>query len=154
METNNTKEFNAIEIRQRKEKEAVIEQLKRVPIIQVACERAGISRATFYRWREDREFQKTTREAMTEGTAFINELSESQIITLIKEKNLPAIRLWLRHHDPKYAERIEIVNRQPEEALNPEQEEIVRQALSLAFTPPAIEENEMPSKQNEQPIQQ
>ena len=28
METNNTKEFNAIEIRQRKEKEAVIEQLK------------------------------------------------------------------------------------------------------------------------------
>ncbi len=139
----------ANEIRQTAEKKSIIDQLKRVPIIQVACERAKVSRATFYRWRtEDKEFRKEVEGALVEGTVFINELSESQIITLIKEKNLPAIRLWLRHNDPKYAERIEIMNRPPEEALNPEQEEAVRRALELAALATEDQSGKEESKEN------
>jgi hypothetical protein len=130
---NNKEQPNTIELRQSKEKKAMIEQLKKVPIIQIACERANLSRPTFYRWRsEDNQFAKEVKEALSEGITFINELSESQVISLIKEKNLPAIRLWLTNNHPKYAQRIEISTVQPQDKLDPEQEEVVRQALELA----------------------
>jgi len=142
METINAEQPNAVDLRQPKIKEAVIEQLKRTPIIQIACERTGISRATFYRWRgEDEDFRKKINEALTEGEAFINDMSESQLISLIKDKNWPAISFWLRHHHPKYAHWIEIsanIN-QPKEELDPEQEEWVRKAFLLA-SPPIPEE--------------
>jgi ACT domain-containing protein len=33
-----------------KEKDALLEQLKKTPIIQIACEKIGLSRTTYYRW--------------------------------------------------------------------------------------------------------
>jgi len=130
---NNEEQPNTIELRQFKEKKVIIEQLKKVPIIQIACERANLSRPTFYRWRsEDENFAKEVKEALSEGITFINELSESQVISLIKEKNLSAIRLWLTNNHPKYAQRIEISTVQPKDKLDPEQEAVVRQALELA----------------------
>ena len=133
METDNVQELNTIQLRQVKEKKTIIEQLRKTPIIQIACERASVSRATFYRWREqDKEFEKAVKEALTEGEIFINELSESQLISLIKEKNWSAISFWLRNHDPKYTQRIEISTIQPQEKLNPEQEAVVKEALRLA----------------------
>jgi hypothetical protein len=133
METDNVQELNVIQLRQEKEKKTIIEQLRKTPIIQIACERASVSRATFYRWRDqDKEFEKAVKEALVEGEVFINELSESQLISLIKEKNWPAISFWLRNHDPKYTQRIEISTTQPQEKLNPEQEAVVKEALRLA----------------------
>ena len=35
-------------------------------------------------------------EALPEGEAVINDISETQLLTLIKEKNWPAIAFWLR----------------------------------------------------------
>ena len=135
MEQNNKRELNATQLRQKGEKRAVVEQLKKTPIIQLACERAGISRATFYRWQEkDKKFNKEVRDAMTEGEMFINELSESQIIALIKDKNFQAIQLWLKNHHPKYTDKIEISGNinNIEEKLAPEQAAVVRAALKLA----------------------
>ncbi len=140
METNNEQELNTIQLRQIKEKKTIIEQLRKTPIIQIACERASVSRATFYRWRDqDKEFEKSVKEALAEGEIFINELSESQLISLIKEKNWPAISFWLRNHDPKYTQRIEITAKTPQEELNPEQEAIVREALRLSGIAPSEE---------------
>ena len=165
METNKNQQLNSVRLRQPKIKDAVIKQLARTPIVQVACERASISRATFYRWRtEDEKFRKATDEAIAEGETFINDMSESQLISLIKEKNWAAISFWLRHHHPKYAQRIEIsanIN-QPQEELNPEQEAVVREALRLALpTAPEekiVEDNKIINNQNtqnyEQPKQQ
>lgn len=133
METNNEQELNSVQLRQAKEKKTIIEQLRKTPIIQIACERASVSRATFYRWRDqDKEFEKAIKEALTEGEIFINELSESQLISLIKEKNWSAISFWLRNHDPRYTQRIEISTTQPQEKLNPEQEALVKEALRLS----------------------
>lgn len=133
MEQDNKNQLNPAKLKLPKEKKALIEQLKKVPIIQIACERVGISRPTFYRWKKDDiEFAKTIKEALSEGVVFINELSESQIITLIKEKNLAAVRFWLRHNHPKYAQRIEITTKEPQEGLNPEQAAVVKEALRLA----------------------
>lgn len=122
-----------------KNKQVLLECLKKTPIIQIACEKAGISRATYYRWRKESNiFAKTTDEAINEGELFINDMSESQVISLIKDKNWPAISFWLRHHHPKYADKIQVEAniKNANEQLTPEQEAVVREALRLASLVP------------------
>jgi len=116
-------------------KNLLIEQLKKTPIIQIACEKTGVARASFYRWKnEDKEFAKTSDEAITEGEALITDMSESQLISLIRDRNFQALQLWLRHHHPKYSNKVEITAtfQSPQDELTPEQETIVREALRLA----------------------
>jgi len=131
-----------------KTKELLIEQLKKTPIAQIACEKIGISRATFYRWKkENKEFAETADEAITEGEMLITDMSESQLISLIRDKNFAAIQLWLRHHHPKYNQKVEITAtfQSPQEELTPEQDAVVREALCLASLLP-----EERSKENNQ----
>lgn len=114
-------------------KAIVIEQLNKTPIIQVACEKLNLSRATFYLWKKnDKEFAKMVDEAILTGRSLVNDLAESQLIGAIKDKNLPAITYWLRHHHGDYAEKLQIKHSIEDENLTPEQEAIVRQALHLA----------------------
>ena len=45
--------------RMKKEKELIIKQLKKTPIVQLACEKTGVGRATYYRWRKvDKRFKR------------------------------------------------------------------------------------------------
>ncbi len=115
-------------------KKLFLENLKKIPIIQVACEKAGVSRATVYRWRDkDKKFRKILDMALSEGEALVNDMSESQLISLIKEKNFSAIRFWLNHRHEKFKERVEVTAKiEKQEELTQEQEAIVREALRLA----------------------
>ena len=119
--------------RQTVEQKVLLEQLRKVPIVQIACERANIGRTTYYRWcREDSKFKKESEEAMNEGEEMINDLSESQLITLIKEKNFSAVQLWLRQHHPKYGNKLEVRTKiEAEDPMTPEQEALVREALGI-----------------------
>ncbi len=119
--------------RNKTEQKVVLEQLRKIPIVQIACERSNIGRSTYYRWRrEDAKFKKATDEAMQDGEEMINDLFESQLITLIKEKNFPAIQLWLRQHHPKYRNKVEVTTRTEEdEQLTPEEAKLVRNALGI-----------------------
>jgi len=88
-----------------KSKASFLECLKTTPIIQVACQKTGISRATYYRWRkEDEKFKTKSDSSLKEGTYLINDMAESQLISLIKEKNMTAIIFWLKHHHKDYSE--------------------------------------------------
>ncbi len=110
-----------------------LDELQKVPIIQVACEKTGLSRNSVYRWRkEDKEFMKKMDEALAEGVALVNDMSESQLLTLIKEKNYPAISFWLRHRNENYKNKLEITTKEDCEELTPSQAKIVKQALKLA----------------------
>lgn len=131
---NNPKKQETIANRQGEQKRLFIEHLKKAPILQIACEKISISRATYYRWRnEDINFRKSADEAIAEGEALITDMSESQLITLIRDRNFSAVKLWLQHHHPTYAPKLEITARQkPSEELTPEQEETVRRALRFA----------------------
>jgi len=122
-------------MKQNKNKEIAIEQLKKTPIVQIACEKASISRATYYRWREeDAQFKKATDEAMAAGEALITDMTESQLVSLIRDRNFPAIQLWLKHHHPKYNNKVEVTGslKLEEEPLTAEQQALVEQALKLA----------------------
>ncbi len=126
-----------------KNKEALIEQLKKTPIIQVSCEKVGIGRATYYRWKqEDQDFAVRTDEALAEGSALVNDIAESQLMSAIRDKNLTAIIFWLKHHHPTYATKVEVTARlkADNEVLTPEQEALVTKALKLASLIPNIQE--------------
>jgi len=116
-------------------KDQLLDELKKSPIIQVACQKSGISRATYYRWRkEDADFAEVADQALGESTALMNDIAESQLISAIKEKNMTAILFWLKNRHSAYATRIAISGhlKQDSEALTPDQEAIVQEALRLA----------------------
>lgn len=108
-------------------------ELAKIPIVQVACEKTDLSRNTVYRWRrEDASFAKKMDQALLDGVALVNDMSESQLLTLIKEKNFPAVRFWLNKRHPAYKDKIEVTTKEDIEVLTPSQAKIVRQALKLA----------------------
>lgn len=110
-----------------------LEELARIPIIQVACEKTGLSRNSVYRWRKDDSvFSKKMDEALADGVALVNDMSESQLLNLIKEKNWPAISFWLKHRNDNYKNKLEITTKDDPEELTPAQAKVVRQALKLA----------------------
>lgn len=88
--------------------EKFLEELKQMPIVRVACKRSGISHNSVYRWRnEDPHFASLMDDALAEGEDFINDLSESQLLVLIREKQFAAIRFWLTHRHSKYKKQVE-----------------------------------------------
>ncbi len=115
-------------------KDKFLESLKKVPIVQIACEKIGVSRNSVYRWRnQDEKFLEDMDLAMAEGEAFINDISEGQLLNMIKEKSWPALAFWLRHRNPKFRDKVEITTKiKHNDELTPEQEATVREALKLA----------------------
>jgi len=121
--------------RQKKEKELILEQLKKTPIVQIACEKLGVGRATYYRWRkEDLKFAEDADIAVEDGNKLINDMAESQLMSAIRDKNMTAIIYWLNHHHPAYTTKMEITAKlkRDNEQLTPEQEILVLKALKLA----------------------
>ncbi len=121
-------------MKKNKIKDEFLSQIRKVPIVQVACEKSGVSRNSIYRWKNtDKVFEKEMEKALKEGEELVNDMSESQLLSMIKEKNWPAISFWLRHRNPKFRDRIEVEgNINTIQELSPEQAELVKKALSLA----------------------
>lgn len=120
-------------MKKNKVKDQFFEELSKIPIVQVACEKAGLSRNSVYRWkREDKSFAREMEKAMTEGVAFVNDMSESQLLTMIKEKNYSAISFWLRHRNDNYKNKLEITTKEESEEMTPSQKKVVKNALKLA----------------------
>ena len=123
-------------MKKNKVKDAFLAELRKIPIVQVACEKVGVSRNSVYRWRtEDEEFRQEMETALTEGEALVNDMSESQLLSLIREKNWSAISFWLRHRNPKFKERVEITAKieNSNEPLTPQQEADIKLAMQLGL---------------------
>lgn len=99
--------------RQDKLKDVFIENIKKTPIIQLACSKAGISRATFYRWsKEDENFYKKYLEAESEGREYLSDAMESILIQQAKAGNMTAIIFYLKYNHPKYSDSFGILTPQ------------------------------------------
>jgi ACT domain-containing protein len=140
----------AIQTRIEKNKELIIERLKTLPVVQVACQRVGIGRATYYRWRkEDKEFALKAGGALLNGRLFVNDMAESQLLSQIKDQNMTAIIFWLKHNHPIYGNRLEIMtDSKKQENLSPQEIEMVKKALTLGslIEKPAKEKNDRHKK--------
>ncbi len=112
-----------IDKRQEEQKKLLVDHLRKIPIVQVACEKLGVSRATYYRWiAEDATFATQTEEALSEGTGFINDMAESQLISAIKEQNFAAISFWLRNRHKAYANKVQITTPVKQELTDKEKQ--------------------------------
>ncbi len=117
----------------KKEKQKFLEILQKNPVIQIAIEHSGISKATFYRWKEaDKEFSQNVEKSLDEGNSLISDIAIAQLISAIKDKNLTAIKFWLENHHEDYTNKLQITAHVEQEmVLSPEQEALVRRALEL-----------------------
>lgn len=129
------KNNKTIKKRTAEDKKAILEQLKKLPIVQAACQKAGIGRASFYRWKiKDKQFAKDADEAIAEGVEMINDLSENQLIMAIRDNNLSAVRFWLQNRHKAYTNKVEVLEREKSDnsELTAEQKKVVKEALRLA----------------------
>ena len=118
-------------------------QLKKAPIVQVSCEKTGVSRSTYYRWRkDDPEFAEKADLAIDEGLSLINDMAESQLISAIKDRNLTGIIFWLKNHHKNYSPKLEVTTKNGDLPITDEQREIIKHSLGMAFGLNSEEEKE------------
>ncbi len=125
----------AIKHRQTKEKELLLEQLKKTPIVQFACEKSGVGRATYYRWRkEDIKFATLADQALDISVNLMNDLAESQLLSAIKDKNMTAIIFWLKNRHKDYSTKISLTGSfETSIKLDSDQRKLFKKAVSLVF---------------------
>ena len=89
------------------EKKNILELLKKYPIVQLACEKSGVSRATFYRWKEiDEKFRDDADTALFEWKQLVNDIAEMNVITWIKNEDKSYTTFWLKNNHGSYKNTI------------------------------------------------
>lgn len=114
--------------------EKILEELRKHGNIMIACKKAGIARATFYRMKKSNfYFTKQACEAEAEGRTNISDLAEYTVYDQIKKGNLKAATTYLEHNNLRYKKPtksiIKFENAYPGEGL--ERLEIARKFLSF-----------------------
>jgi len=81
----------------------LIEALSESGNVSFACKRAGVSRDTYYRWREeDEKFREESGTAVASGKEFVNDLAHSQLIRSIQSGDMGAITFQLANCHEDY----------------------------------------------------
>ena len=87
----------------KKKKKLLVELLSKTPIIETACQKVGITRMMFYRWKEDDSgFRESMEEVLSVSRDRISDLAESQIINKIKDGHFGSCAFWLRNNCTRY----------------------------------------------------
>jgi hypothetical protein len=119
-------------------KKKVIEELKKTPVVEVACAKTGIGRTAFYEWKKkDPKFAAAVDAAVYDGRDFISDIAEGQLMNMIKMSDYRSIRLWLKTYRAEYRNRLEIEGTlETVREMTPEQVEksATLIALAKAFT--------------------
>jgi len=125
-----------IQKRQSKEMKLLIDNLRKIPIVQVACEKTGVSRATFYRWHKSNStFAKQADDAINESVEIVNDMAEAKLVSSIRDGNMTAIVYWLKHRHKAYSNRVEVLGTLSHLGceITDEYRELINKALRLAL---------------------
>ena len=116
-----------------KQKKEIVEELKKTPIIQYACQKYNVPRSTFYRWtKSSKKFEKEVKAALVDGCDLINDLAISQLISKIKNGDNTMIIFWLKckHSDFLDVKRINhVVTEKREDIITEGREAEIAQAI-------------------------
>lgn len=137
---------------QEEQKKIIIETLRKTPLVESACAKAGINRRTFYRWKEeDSVFAKEAEEAQHEGKELVNDAAEGQIIGSIKQGRIQGAMFWLKHNKSEYRNKVEVFGNMKieDERLTPEEETLLAEVIRVARVKP----EEKKSGDNDKPTQ-
>jgi hypothetical protein len=97
-----TKKLSKIEKRIQKQQEKLLTHLAESGNISYSCKRAGISRETYYRWRENEEFVLNAEASINNGKEFVNDLAHTKLMQSINEGHFPAVRFQLMNCHEDY----------------------------------------------------
>lgn len=87
----------------RGKKAKFIKELEEHPFIGSVCKKLAVSRATYYRWREeDASFRADIEQSLQRGRKKLTEFAESKLLENIKIGNQQAIAFWLKHNEKRY----------------------------------------------------
>lgn len=85
----------------------VVQNLREIPIPTYVCQKLGIPKATYYKWRKiDPTFLDASNEAAMSGKLTMNDVAKSQLVKLIKNGDFKAISFWLRNNDTDFNPRM------------------------------------------------
>jgi hypothetical protein len=107
----------------------LLEALREMPVVQIACKKVGVSRPTYYRWRKNLKFAHEVDLALADGFELINDMGDSQLIALIRDKKLGAIQYWLRNHSPQYGHKSQVTGNTLAPVLSEKQKILIEKAL-------------------------
>lgn len=81
----------------------LLEELEKTGIAQIACDKVGVSRNSFYRWmKEDQDFLERVNEAKSLGEGVVSDVALSNVITGIKNRDAMFTKYWLSHRHPDF----------------------------------------------------
>jgi len=106
---------------QKRDKTKFLEALRQAPIIGSACSKAGVPRATIYKWRrEDDAFAANWEEAIQESYPVVTDIALASLIKLLQQGNMSAIALTLTRLHPAFMSRDRLIenNIQPTEVYD------------------------------------
>jgi hypothetical protein len=84
-------------------KKKLLAELEKNGNVTIACLKAGVNRATFYRWKQESdEFKEKAEQAETFGRENNCDIAEQSLMLKIKDKDLGAIKYLLGHNSPRY----------------------------------------------------
>ena len=88
-------------------KDKVVKELTENPIVEAACRKSGLPRATYYRWLEDDdEFYHSAELAQAQGRDRVNDMAESEILKGIGRGDFRFVKYWLSHNHRRYVQKL------------------------------------------------
>lgn len=126
------------------QKHRIIENLKELPIATYAYQKAGVPKATYYKWRDtDDDFREATDSALITGKLTMNDIAKSQLVKHINEGTLTAIIFWLKHHDSDFNPKI-IVEMKDRRELSKEENLLLATAIrNMGYRGTLLREKEL-----------
>lgn len=80
-----------------------LEELSKVGVVSLACERVGLSRQTVYRWKEeDIHFRNSFDEAIRMGVSAMTDLAETKLYSNVNKGNQRAIEYVLNRRKKEF----------------------------------------------------
>lgn len=83
-------------------KKELLKELEKTGNIYFACQKLGISRATFYRWMQDKQFKKDATRSINLGRESSCDIAEYALIKGAKEGKIENIKYYLVHNSKRY----------------------------------------------------
>lgn len=111
-------------------KRKAIQHLKEIPIPTYVCQRIGVPKSTYYKWRKiDEAFKEASDEAIISGKLSLNDIAKSQLVKLINDGDYRSISFWLKHNDPDFNPRLTLEIQSAERRYDPAQLKELEQAM-------------------------